>query len=204
MSGGCVSFTREQGCESGNNHLDAVSYSGMNSSSEVARSERRSLLVANNRPHRRPIPPSRHFAVRSNQSLVDQSHGRAFIWPIMMPARRYLLLNVARAQMGPDKRKPAKLLNSKSLTLCFSRQQIWPVFFVTRPGGQVGQGLERAQPDFQIESSSRGQQNFRGFHQRNSATLAIDHPQRKATIDQSEQLSCDHSVIRGQPVGRAR
>lgn len=33
---------------------------------------------------------------------------------------------------------------------------------------------------------SRGQQNFRGFHQRNSAALAIDHPQRKATIDQSE------------------
>ena len=26
-------------------------------------------------------------------------------------------------------KKPAKLLNSKSLTLCFSRQQIWPVFF---------------------------------------------------------------------------
>jgi hypothetical protein len=29
----------------------------------------------------------------------------AFIWPIMMPARRYLLLNVARAQIGPDKRE---------------------------------------------------------------------------------------------------
>jgi len=26
-------------------------------------------------------------------------------------------------------KKPAKLLNSKSRTLCFSRQQIWPVFF---------------------------------------------------------------------------
>src|SRR6516225_4130711 len=31
--------------------------------------------------------------------------GNAFIWPIMMPARRYLLLNVARAQIGPDKRE---------------------------------------------------------------------------------------------------
>jgi hypothetical protein len=30
---------------------------------------------------------------------------RAFIWPIVMPARRYLLLNVARAQIGPDKRE---------------------------------------------------------------------------------------------------
>ena len=29
-------------------------------------------------------------------------------------------------------KKPAKLLNSKSLTRCFSRQQIWPVFSVAR------------------------------------------------------------------------
>jgi hypothetical protein len=36
-------------------------------------------------------------------SITNQR--RAFIWPIMMPARRYLLLNVARAQIGPDKRE---------------------------------------------------------------------------------------------------
>jgi hypothetical protein len=33
------------------------------------------------------------------------SANKAFIWPIMMPARRYLLLNFARAQIGPDKRE---------------------------------------------------------------------------------------------------
>jgi hypothetical protein len=38
-------------------------------------------------------------------------------------------------------------------------------------------------------------QSFRWFHQRDSATLAIDHPQRKATIDQREELSGDHFVI---------
>jgi hypothetical protein len=48
-----------------------------------------------------------------------------------MPSRRYLLLNVARAQILDqiNAKKPAKLLNSKSLTICFSRQQIWAVFF---------------------------------------------------------------------------
>jgi hypothetical protein len=44
-------------------------------------------------------------------------------------------------------KKPAKLLNSKSLTLCFSRQQIWPVFFVIRQ-------LDAEEPYFRIAQDS--------------------------------------------------
>jgi len=36
---------------------------------------------------------------------ASSSNDNTFIWPIMMPAQRYLLLNVARAQIGPDKRE---------------------------------------------------------------------------------------------------
>jgi hypothetical protein len=43
-------------------------------------------------------------SARMNVS-TGRLHRWAFIWPIMMPARRYLLLNAARAQIGPDKRE---------------------------------------------------------------------------------------------------
>jgi hypothetical protein len=44
---------------------------------------------------------------------------------------------VARAQIGPDKRKyTAKLLDSKSLTLGSSRKQIWPVYLCHPDGAR--------------------------------------------------------------------
>ena len=75
---------------------------------------------------------------------------------------------------------------------------------MTRPSGKAGQELA-AHGDFQTEPSSGGQQKLGGLHQGNSPTPTIDHLQRKTTIDQSQQLSCDHFVIlvqRSQKIGK--
>ena len=46
-----------------------------------------------------------------------------------------------------------------------------------------------------VEPSSQGQQNFRRFHQRHSAALAMDHPRRQTAVGQREELRGDRSVI---------
>jgi hypothetical protein len=57
-----------------------------------------------------------------------------YIWPIMMPARRYLLLNVARAQIGPDVgQKTGQSVHSRSLTLKTSVEQIGRFFRIFCP-----------------------------------------------------------------------
>src|SRR5260370_27449052 len=50
-----------------------------------------------------------------------------------MPARRYLVQNVARAEIGPDKRqRTGQSIHSRSLTLKISEERIGRFFHVTQ------------------------------------------------------------------------
>ena len=56
----------------------------------------------------------------------------AFIWPIMIPALRYILLNVARAQIGPDKREKTGRLTLSRLRYAFRASRFGRFFSVLR------------------------------------------------------------------------
>ena len=87
-------------------------------------------------------------------------------------------------------KKPAKLLNSKSLTLDFSRQQIWPVFLCSRQ-------LDPEQPNFLLARLDR----FLGGRQRQPQG---SRGRRGRGLDASRRRRSGKAHQGNKPVGRNR